>query len=156
MDKNRNNKPGPRMAKIGAQQGQAGMVMNQEHLAELERLAAYFEEDFQPCNDWLLIKVESQTVTKGGIALPDGVKAQTEPDRAVVIRTGPGVKDEDGKLIPMKFLPGDVVYPVFTGMRPAMQFQLGPICYYVAAAECLVGVSMKHNDEARVKELVNA
>lgn len=145
------------MVQQGAAQGQAGMVLTQQQIAEAEALARYFEEDFQPCNDWLLIKIVNTKVTKGGLVMPDGVKASSEPDRAEVVRTGPGAKDDDGNLVPMKFKAGDTVYPVFTGMRPALQFKLTPdITYFVAAAECIVGVSVKHNPEDRVKELINA
>lgn len=154
MDKN--NKMTRRMMEQAAAQGQAGMVLSETQKAEVAELAKYFEEDFQPCNDWILVKVQSQKVTEGGIVVPEGVKVKNDPDKAIVVRTGPGLKDEKGELIPMKFKPGDVVYPVFTGMRPAMQFKLGDLTYYVAASECIVGVSRKHNPDDRVKELIHA
>lgn len=152
----RNSKMENRMMQEAQANGQGGHVMSQLELAKAERIAKYFEEDFTPCNDWIVIKVESKQVTAGGVVLPDGAKADEEPDRAVVIKAGPGLKDENGKLIPMKFKTGDVLYPVFNAMRPAMQFKVGHITYFVCGSESIVGVSLKHNGEDRVKELIFA
>lgn len=69
-------------------------------------------------NDTVMIKPdEAETVTKGGIVLPEN----RDKDRActgVVIAVGPG-RTEDGKLIPMQTKKGDRVafhtYP--TGLK---------------------------------------
>lgn len=51
--------------------------------------------------------VEQEEITAGGIVLPE--TAKEKPQKGVVISTGPGDRDEDGKRIPMDVKEGDTV-----------------------------------------------
>jgi chaperonin GroES len=62
----------------------------------------------KPMFDYLLIKpTEGETTRPSGIVIPDSAKEK--PQEGKVISTGPGVKDKDGKLIPMEVSVGAVV-----------------------------------------------
>ena len=63
---------------------------------------------FRPLHDRVLIKVlDSEEKTKGGIIIPD--TAKEKPQEGEVVAVGPGVKNEDGKLVPMDVKMGDIV-----------------------------------------------
>ena len=51
--------------------------------------------------------VDPQAVTRGGIVIPDTAKKR--PLEAVVIKVGPGWRDENGKLHPLDLKPGERV-----------------------------------------------
>ena len=62
----------------------------------------------KPLQDRVLVKrLEEETVTAGGIIIPDSAKEK--PQRGVVIATGKGKVNESGKLIPLDVKPKDVV-----------------------------------------------
>ena len=62
----------------------------------------------RPLGDRVLVEaVEQQEVMKGGIYLPD--TAKEKPQEAKVVATGPGKRDENGKLIPMDVKVGDFI-----------------------------------------------
>lgn len=64
--------------------------------------------DFRPLHDRVLVeRVEPETKTAGGIILADS--AQEKPQQGKVIATGSGVRDEQGKLIPLDVKVGDVI-----------------------------------------------
>lgn len=46
----------------------------------------------RPLIDYVLIKPDEQTKTKGGITLPDSVKDKEKPQIGTVVATGPGRK----------------------------------------------------------------
>ena len=61
---------------------------------------------FRPLGDRVLIKrVEEEAKTKGGIIIPD--TAKEKPQEGEVIAVGPGVRDDDGKRVPMDLKAGD-------------------------------------------------
>jgi chaperonin GroES len=63
---------------------------------------------FRPLHDRVVVKrVEEDTMTKGGIIIPD--TAQEKPMQGKVIAVGPGGRDESGKLIPIDVKAGDYV-----------------------------------------------
>jgi chaperonin GroES len=62
----------------------------------------------RPLQDRVLIRrVEPETKTAGGIFIPD--TAQEKPMEGEVVAIGPGVRDQDGTLVPMDLKPGNRV-----------------------------------------------
>ena len=62
----------------------------------------------KPLFDYLLIEpLEKETTLPSGIVIPDSAKEK--PQEGKVIASGSGVKDKDGKLIPLEVKIGDVV-----------------------------------------------
>ncbi len=70
---------------------------------------------FRPLYDRVVIEpLDREEKTTGGIIVPD--TAQEKPMRGKVLVTGPGVRDEDGALLPMELKKGDnVLYGKFSG-----------------------------------------
>jgi chaperonin GroES len=63
---------------------------------------------FRPLHDRVVVKrVEAEQKTAGGIIIPDA--AREKPQQGEVIATGPGGRDETGKLIPIDVKTGDTV-----------------------------------------------
>lgn len=64
----------------------------------------------KPLADYILIEPKSSkdTTTPSGIVLPD--TAKEKPQEGKVLATGPGRKDDEGKLIKMEVKAGDVIY----------------------------------------------
>ncbi len=61
---------------------------------------------FRPLGDRVLIKrVEEEAKTKGGIIIPD--TAKEKPQEGEVIATGPGARDESGKVHALDVKKGD-------------------------------------------------
>jgi chaperonin GroES len=69
----------------------------------------------KPLADRVLIKpLPKEEVTKSGIVLPD--TAKEKPMEGTVLATGPGNKNEEGKIIPLDVKVGDiVVYAKYAG-----------------------------------------
>jgi chaperonin GroES len=62
----------------------------------------------RPLNDRILVKrVEEETVTKGGLIIPE--TAKEKPQRGEVIAVGPGKRGDDGKRNPSDVKAGDMV-----------------------------------------------
>ncbi len=61
---------------------------------------------FRPLGDRVLVRrVEEQEKTKGGIIIPDSAKEK--PQEGEVISTGPGARDETGKVQALDVKAGD-------------------------------------------------
>ena len=61
---------------------------------------------FRPLGDRVLVeRVEEEAKTKGGIIIPD--TAKEKPQEGKVIATGPGARDETGKVQPLDVKEGD-------------------------------------------------
>ena len=61
---------------------------------------------FRPLGDRVLVKrVEEEEKTKGGIIIPD--TAKEKPQEGEVIATGPGARDDSGKIQPLDVKVGD-------------------------------------------------
>jgi len=69
----------------------------------------------KPLSDRVLVKpLDKEQEKKGGIIIPD--TAKEKPQEGEVIATGPGKRDEQGKLIPMDVKVGDkVLYGKYSG-----------------------------------------
>jgi chaperonin GroES len=65
-------------------------------------------EKLKPLADRVVVKpIERETVSKGGIVLPDTVKEK--PQEGKVIEVGEGRLSDDGKRLPMDVKKGDIV-----------------------------------------------
>lgn len=61
---------------------------------------------FRPLHDRILVRrIEAEQKTAGGIIIPD--TAKEKPSEGEVLAVGPGVRDEDGKYIPLDVKVGD-------------------------------------------------
>ncbi|MCE5314195.1 co-chaperone GroES [bacterium] len=69
----------------------------------------------KPHGDRIIAKaLAAETVTAGGIVLPDSAKEK--PQEAEVIAVGPGIQLESGKIAPMDVKVGDkVIYGKYAG-----------------------------------------
>ena len=69
----------------------------------------------KPLNDRIVVKsVTPESVTAGGILLPDS--AQEKPQEAEVVAVGPGKTLETGKVAAMEVKPGDrIIYAKYGG-----------------------------------------
>ena len=64
--------------------------------------------EFQPLYDRVLLRrMESDNKTAGGIIIPD--TAKEKPAEGKVVAVGTGVRDEQGKLVPLAVKEGDTV-----------------------------------------------
>ena len=63
---------------------------------------------FRPLHDRVVVRrIEEEEKTAGGIIIPD--TAKEKPMQGEVIAAGPGVRGEDGKLVPLDVKAGDRV-----------------------------------------------
>jgi chaperonin GroES len=61
---------------------------------------------FRPLHDRVLIRrVDAESMTKGGIIVPD--TAQEKPMEGEVVAVGPGARNEQGMVVPLGVAPGD-------------------------------------------------
>lgn len=69
----------------------------------------------RPMNDRILVvRVEEEKRTAGGIIIPD--TAKEKPQEGRVVAAGPGKMDDDGKRIPMELKKGDrVLFSKYAG-----------------------------------------
>ena len=63
---------------------------------------------FRPLHDRVVVRrIEQDEKTAGGIIIPD--TAKEKPSQGEVVATGPGGRDEAGKLVPLDVKVGDKV-----------------------------------------------
>ncbi len=69
----------------------------------------------RPMNDRILVvRIEEETKTAGGIIIPD--TAKEKPQEGKVVAAGPGKMGEDGKRIPLEVKKGDrVLFAKYAG-----------------------------------------
>jgi chaperonin GroES len=64
--------------------------------------------NLRPLQDRIIVKrVEEETVTAGGIFIPE--TAKEKPQRGKVVAAGKGKKTEEGKVLPLDVKVGDVI-----------------------------------------------
>lgn len=70
---------------------------------------------FKPLEDRVLVRpADSESVSAGGIVLPDN--AQEKPQRGEIVAAGPGRLSKKGERLPMPVAVGDtVIYGKFSG-----------------------------------------
>src|SRR5260221_13173587 len=78
---------------------------------------------FRPLGDRVLVKrVEEEEKTKGGIIIPD--TAKEKPQEGEVIATGPGARDESGKIHPLDVKSGDrILFGQWSGTEAKLDAQ---------------------------------
>ena len=71
--------------------------------------------NLKPLADRVVVEpLEEEEVTALGIVLPE--TAKEKPQKGAIVATGPGRRDEAGKLVPMEVKVGDVVlYAKYAG-----------------------------------------
>jgi chaperonin GroES len=71
--------------------------------------------EFRPLHDRVLIRrLDEEEKSVGGIIIPDSAKEK--PMEGDVISTGPGSRDDQGKLVPLDVKPGDrIVFGKWSG-----------------------------------------
>ena len=63
---------------------------------------------FQPLNDRILVqRIERDSMSKGGIIIPD--TAKEKPQEGEVVAVGTGARDENGKIVELDVKAGDRV-----------------------------------------------
>jgi len=66
------------------------------------------ELNLRPLADRVIVEpIEEEEITAGGIVLPE--TAKEKPQRGTVLAVGPGKRDDQGKVIPVDVVVGDVV-----------------------------------------------
>ncbi|CAH1101065.1 unnamed protein product [Psylliodes chrysocephalus] len=75
--------------------------------AAAKQIQNKFKEVLPLLNRVLVKKPEVETVTKGGVVIPDGMEPKL--NKATVVAVGPGEVSETGKVIPVGLKPGDEV-----------------------------------------------
>ena len=66
------------------------------------------ELNLRPLADRVIVEpIEEEEITAGGIVLPE--TAKEKPQRGTVLAVGPGKRDDQGKVIPVEVVVGDVV-----------------------------------------------
>lgn len=95
-------------------------------------------EKLFPVNDRIVILPrESESVSKGGIALPDTVRDKEKPSRGTVVAVGPGRVDNDGNRIPVRI---GVGHQVFHGRYAGSEVELNDVTYRVVGEEDILAI----------------
>jgi chaperonin GroES len=85
-------------------------------------------------NRILISRIVADTQTASGIFLPEA--AQKRPNEGTVVAVGPGLKDEDGKFIPVNVVEGDtVLLPEYGGT----EVQLGDDTFQLFRDDDILG-----------------
>jgi chaperonin GroES len=75
----------------------------------------------KPLADRVLVKpLEEQEVKKGSIIIPD--TAKEKPQQGEVVEVGPGIKTEEGKVVPMEVKKGNkILYGKYSGTEVTIE-----------------------------------
>jgi len=93
-----------------------------------------------PLADYVLIEpIKEEEKTKTGILLPETVDKE-RPEQGNVIATGPGKRNDDGKVIPLRIKPGDRV--LFTKYGPN-EIKVNNKEYLIAREEDILAIVEK-------------
>jgi len=91
----------------------------------------------KPISDHVLIEpIKGEEKSRGGILLPQTAEKE-RPEQGKIIATGPGKKDETGKIIPMEVKPGDKV--LFTKYGPN-EIKIDDKEYLIAKEEDILAI----------------
>lgn len=94
-------------------------------------------KDFEPFNDYVLLKQIKRGETESGLALPD--EADYDAPIGKVMRAGPGGVGEDGERLPMPCQVGDIVYFLSPRYRPAVEVEIDHETYLLMRAVDTMG-----------------
>ena len=91
---------------------------------------------FRPLGDRVLVKrVEEEEKTKGGIIIPD--TAKEKPQEGEVVSTGPGARDDSGKIQPLDVKAGD---RILFGKWSGTEIKLDGVEYLIMKESDIMGV----------------
>ena len=90
----------------------------------------------KPLADRVLVKpIEKKEEKRGSIIIPD--TAKEKPQEGEVIATGPGKRDDEGKLIPMDVKTGDkILYGKYSGT----EIKLDDVEYVIMHQDDILGI----------------
>jgi chaperonin GroES len=90
----------------------------------------------RPLNDRVLVlRVEEEMKTKGGIVIPD--TAKEKPQEGKVIAVGPGKVDENGKRIPLEVKKND---RILFGKYSGNEINVGGVEHLIMREEDILGI----------------
>jgi chaperonin GroES len=90
----------------------------------------------RPLQDRVIVqRVEEEEKTKGGIIIPDSAKEK--PQEGKVISTGPGARDDSGKIQPLDVKAGD---KILFGKYSGTEVKLSGEEYLIMREEDILGV----------------
>lgn len=89
----------------------------------------------KPLGDRVVMEREESETVQGGIILPDTAKKKQEIARIVAV--GPGLKDENGKLIPLDLKVGD---SVLIEKYTAQEIVIDDVEYIIARASEILAI----------------
>ena len=91
---------------------------------------------FRPLHDRVVItRIDAEEKTTGGIIIPD--TAKEKPQEGRVVATGPGGRDENGKLIPIDVKVGD---RVLFGKWSGTEVKIDGVEYLIMKESDVMGV----------------
>ena len=91
---------------------------------------------FRPLGDRVLVKrIEEEAKTKGGIIIPD--TAKEKPQEGEVIATGPGARDDSGKVQPLDVKAGD---RILFGKWSGTEIKLDGVEYLIMKESDIMGI----------------
>ena len=91
---------------------------------------------FRPLGDRVLVKrVEEEEKTKGGIIIPD--TAKEKPQEGEVVSTGPGARDDSGKIQPLDVKAGD---RILFGKWSGTEVKLDGVEYLIMKESDIMGI----------------
>jgi len=91
----------------------------------------------RPLQDRIIVeRIEEETVTAGGIIIPDTVSKE-KPQEGKIVAAGKGKKTEEGKLIPMDVKVGDVV---LFGKYAGSEVKVDGVEYLIMREDDILGV----------------
>jgi chaperonin GroES len=95
--------------------------------------------NIKPLNDRVLVlRIEEEEKTSGGIIIPDTAKEKPQEGRIVAV--GPGKKDDDGKRIPLAVKVGD---RVLFGKYAGTEIKIDGIEHLIMREDDILGIIEK-------------
>jgi chaperonin GroES len=95
--------------------------------------------EIRPLNDRILVlRIEEEEKTSGGIIIPD--TAKEKPQEGKVVAVGPGKLDDDGKRIPLEVKKED---RVLFGKYAGTEIKIGGVEHLIMREDDILGIIKK-------------
>ncbi len=95
--------------------------------------------NIKPLNDRVLVlRIEEEEKTSGGIIIPD--TAKEKPQEGSVVAVGPGKTDDDGKRIPLDVQKGD---RVLFGKYAGTEIKIDGVEHLIMREDDILGIISK-------------
>jgi len=100
----------------------------------------------EPLGDRIIVEAENpDEVTKGGIIIPKTATKEM-PQKGEIIAIGPGARNEEGKVIPMRLKIGDkIMYNKYAGT----EFKIGEQKFLVMREDDVIGRIVPSSDKEK-------